>query len=187
MSTTTGAGRPRREEVGPAVLAITADLVSRHGLVGTTLDEIARRAGVAKTTVYRRWPSKGALAVDALAQVLGEPPVVTVPTEEGLHAAVSWLADRVRHPTVAALLSGLVAEAAHDAELRGRLRARIRDPFTSRLVRDWRLEADDVDRAFDIVVGALLHRRAMNGVITDLDDTIVTEVATRLVFGLRDG
>lgn len=176
-------GRPRRAGVDAAVLAATADLVAKRGLARTSLDEVAAQAGVAKTTLYRRWPSKGALAVDALAHVLGEAPAVTVPTDAGLREAVAWLASRVRHEAVADLLSGVVTEAAHDPELRRMLRERIRDPFTTRLTTDWQLGAEDVDRAFDIVIGALVHRHAMNGSISDTDIEVVTSVATRLVFG----
>lgn len=176
-------GRPRRAGISAAVLMATADLVSQQGVPRTTLDDIASRAGVAKTTLYRRWPSKGALAVDALAHVLGEVPVVAVPTDAGLREAVAWLVSRMRQAAVADLLSGVVAEAAHDPELRRLLRERIRDPFTTRLSTDWDLAPADVDRAFDIVVGSLVHRHAMNGEITDIDIEVVTSVATLLLFG----
>lgn len=185
MATTASSGRPRRAGVEDAVITATAELVASRGFAGTSLDEIAVRARVAKTTVYRRWPSKAALCVDALVQLLGEPPAVAVQHENGLRAAVSWLAERVRLPAVDALLVGLVAEAARDEDLRARLRARIREPFTSKLARDWQLPDDDVNLAFDIVVGALLHRRGMNGLITDHDASIISAVATDLIAASR--
>lgn len=178
-------GRPRRTGVSAAVLKATVDLVSRDGLVRTSLDEIAREAGVAKTTLYRRWPSKGALAIDALARELGEVPTVTVPNRQGLHKVVGWLAERVRDPGIDALLSGVVAEASHDPEARALLRSRIRDPFTESLEAQWGLPVEIVDRAFDIVVGTLLHRRAMNGEISDEDTDFVTSLVTGLVFADR--
>lgn len=64
------AGRPRRHGVEETVLAAAVALAGDEGYAGATVDAVAARAGVAKTTVYRRWPSKEALAVDALAAAL---------------------------------------------------------------------------------------------------------------------
>ena len=68
------AGRPRRQGVEETVLAAAVALAGDEGYAGATVDAVAARAGVAKTTVYRRWPSKEALAVDALAAALDLPP-----------------------------------------------------------------------------------------------------------------
>ena len=68
------AGRPRRHGVEETVLAAAVALAGDEGYAGATVDAVAARAGVAKTTVYRRWPSKEALAVDALAAALDLPP-----------------------------------------------------------------------------------------------------------------
>jgi AcrR family transcriptional regulator len=59
-------GRPRRAESDTAILDAARGLLreTRYGAI--TLDEIGRRAGVAKTTIYRRWPSKAALVADVV-------------------------------------------------------------------------------------------------------------------------
>jgi len=175
------AGRPRRAGVEDDALDATVALIADQGYARTSIDAIARRAGVAKTTLYRRWESKGDLAVDALASALGEPPVGER-GRSGLERAVGWLADRVRDPAVRLLLLGLVGEAGRDPDLRARLRARIREPFTSRLVAEWGRSPAAVDLAFDVVVGTLLHRVAMTGAVTRHDAATVTELATRLLF-----
>lgn len=63
MSTTAkrGRGRPRREGADEEILSIARTLLEEHGYRALTVDAVAERAGVAKTTIYRRWPSKGAL------------------------------------------------------------------------------------------------------------------------------
>jgi len=56
-----GRGRPRREGADEEILSIARTLLEEHGYRALTVDAVAERAGVAKTTIYRRWPSKGAL------------------------------------------------------------------------------------------------------------------------------
>ena len=56
----------RSERVRQAVLDATTDLVSEVGVERTTIDEIANRSGVAKTTIYRHFASKQALVVEAV-------------------------------------------------------------------------------------------------------------------------
>jgi AcrR family transcriptional regulator len=58
---TTRSERARRE-----VLAVAADLVMAVGVERLTIDEVANRSGVAKTTIYRHWPNKGALVTEAV-------------------------------------------------------------------------------------------------------------------------
>src|SRR6516162_10898962 len=48
-----------------AVLTVTLRLMFEEGIGGVSVDEVARRSGVAKTTIYRHWPSRSALLVDA--------------------------------------------------------------------------------------------------------------------------
>src|SRR4051812_17961042 len=59
-------GRPRSEEARRAVLAASAHLVERDGYGTLTMEGIARSAGVSKQTVYRWWPSKAAVVLEAL-------------------------------------------------------------------------------------------------------------------------
>lgn len=59
-------GRPRDAELDERILDATLDLLAERGFEHTTMDEVAQRAAVAKATVYRRYPSKDELAVDAV-------------------------------------------------------------------------------------------------------------------------
>lgn len=56
-----GRGRPRREGADEEILAVAREMLASGGYRELNVDAVAERAGVAKTTVYRRWPSKGAL------------------------------------------------------------------------------------------------------------------------------
>src|SRR5271169_1336324 len=60
-------GRPRSEHSRQAILRSTLHLLQRTSFPDLTIEAIAADAGVGKTTVYRWWPNKGALVVDAFA------------------------------------------------------------------------------------------------------------------------
>jgi AcrR family transcriptional regulator len=61
-----GRGRPRSDRAREAILDATLGELTDHGFLGLGIEAIAQRAGVAKTTIYRWWPDKVALALDAL-------------------------------------------------------------------------------------------------------------------------
>jgi AcrR family transcriptional regulator len=63
-------GRVRRSR--ERVLTTTFELLSESGVGGFTVDEVARRSGVAKTTIYRHWPTREALVIDACSQISAE-------------------------------------------------------------------------------------------------------------------
>lgn len=58
-------GRPRSESTRMAILEATAALMIEGGFSGTTMESIAGRAGVSKVTIYKWWPSRGSVAIDA--------------------------------------------------------------------------------------------------------------------------
>jgi len=62
-----GPGRPRDPAADRAVLRAALELFVEHGIEGASFDQIARRAGVARTTVYRRWSSREDLLAQAMA------------------------------------------------------------------------------------------------------------------------
>ncbi|KAB8194522.1 TetR family transcriptional regulator [Nonomuraea phyllanthi] len=60
------AGRPRSREADTAILAAALDLLIEHGAAQTSIEQVARRAGVTRATVYRRYAGKTELLVQAL-------------------------------------------------------------------------------------------------------------------------
>jgi AcrR family transcriptional regulator len=59
-------GRPRDPSVDQAILRAALELFIEHGIAGASIEKIAKQAGVAKTSIYRRWTSREALIVQAI-------------------------------------------------------------------------------------------------------------------------
>jgi AcrR family transcriptional regulator len=104
------------------VLAAARALVKRGGYSAATVDAIAARSGVAKTTIYRRWPNRATLIVDVLADLSAEEvpisdrdePLGALRTEMRL---IAGLSDGV----IGRLITALLAEAQDDSEVRSAL------------------------------------------------------------------
>ena len=107
------------------------ELLAERGLAAMSIEEVAARAGVGKTTIYRRWPSKGLLALDAfVASFREEQPQPDTGTLRGdmLAALHAWVRAVTQTP-MGPMLTGLIAEAQHDPELRGAWRDRVLEPL----------------------------------------------------------
>ena len=65
-TTSRGPGRPRSESIDAAILQATVDEVIERGFLATSMESIAARAGIAKTTLYRRWPNTTELCLAAM-------------------------------------------------------------------------------------------------------------------------
>src|SRR6266498_1706017 len=59
-------GRPRSEQARESILHAAAELLLKRGLDAVSMDAVAEHAGVSKATIYRWWPTKETLALDAL-------------------------------------------------------------------------------------------------------------------------
>ncbi|MGH3682005.1 MAG: TetR/AcrR family transcriptional regulator [Natronosporangium sp.] len=69
-------GRPRSARVDESIIRAVLDLlVEGHTVEALTIEAVAAKAGVGKATIYRRWPGKDALLVDAVRSLKGPPPV----------------------------------------------------------------------------------------------------------------
>src|SRR6516165_3536641 len=62
-------GRPRSEQADHAILSAALDLFAEHGPDSLCIEQVAAKAGVGKATIYRRWPGKEEMLLDALATV----------------------------------------------------------------------------------------------------------------------
>jgi len=65
-----GRGRRPADEVRADVLRAVGELLSQEGLTDFTIERVARLSGVSKTTIYKWWPSRGALALDGYFQAV---------------------------------------------------------------------------------------------------------------------
>jgi AcrR family transcriptional regulator len=150
---------------------VRAQLVE-HGYSGLTIEGVAARAGVAKSTVYRRWTTKADLVVDAVVDTLA--PVFAAPADASPEDLLRALIDALSLPEARSAFLAVISEAAVDPLVAERAQARLIGP--SRLLVD-RCSAKvattiDGDLLFDVIAGAVIHRVLIRG--QHGDDVFVT-------------
>ncbi|MGP3924849.1 TetR/AcrR family transcriptional regulator [Streptomyces sp. 8N616] len=179
----TRTGRPRSAEADRAILDATRAALVELGWGKLSMGDVAARAGVAKTTLYRRWANKNELVVDAVAVLFDE---LELPDLGGLQADVEGVVQQfaalLERPETKTALMAVVAESTRDEALRGRIRAAIVDR-QKRLVVMGRHRAQArgelppdapgaegeaaaaraVDLIFDVIAGAVVHRALVSG------------------------
>jgi AcrR family transcriptional regulator len=156
-------GRPRSESARRAILDAAKTLAVRDGYTAVTIKGIADAAGVGRQTVYRWWPTRGAVLLEALAEV-GAAHVLPPPTGDPRADLRRFLDDTfalAAEAPVANVLLGLTADAVADPELsaarRGYIagrRALLREAL-ERCGEDWPVP---VDTLVDMVFGAMWYR-----------------------------
>ena len=163
------AGRPRGEATDSAILQATIELLAEGGLRRTTIDAVAARAGVARATVYLRWPTRDALLAAAARQSLGQP---LYPLTGSLVPDLHTGAQRVRRALAQPLFKAIFPELARG--LLARSPATAYDeiaPNRKRLADEFRATAEaegyrtDIDPTlpFDLLVGATLNHLLATG------------------------
>ncbi|MFJ9037178.1 TetR/AcrR family transcriptional regulator [Streptomyces sp. NPDC102406] len=165
MPSTTPAKPPGRPRAGlnDTVFAATLSTVQRLGYARATVERIAAEAGVAKSTVYRRWPSKGELIVDCLLDAFGPAPLTGSGRAELLISTIHWIADKISEPGVGDAFAGVFSDAVSDPGLREILSTRLQDPYRLALQEALGEPEHRVLFFIDVVVGVLLHRMGMTG------------------------
>ncbi|MEU6061598.1 TetR/AcrR family transcriptional regulator [Streptomyces sp. NPDC047097] len=157
-----------RQDVTEAIRAAVFEELAAVGFARMSIEGIARRAGVGKTAVYRRWKSKLALVLDLITAVAAEG--MPVPDTGSLHgdvrAVLEVAAHALRHPLASQVVPDLLVEAARHPEIADTVRAVLLDGrrgVAARIVRAaverGELPADaDPDRVLDLVLGPLYWR-----------------------------
>ncbi|WP_103353579.1 TetR/AcrR family transcriptional regulator [Amycolatopsis sp. CA-128772] len=169
-------GRPRAG-VDAAVFAATLRTVDELGYARATVERIAAAAGVAKTTIYRRWPSKGELIVDVLLAAFGPAPLVGGSRAEILTSVIRWAAAKIAEPGVGDAFAGVFSDAVSDPVLRVVLSSRLQDPYRLALQDALGEPEQRVLFFVDVVVGSLLHRMGMTGEpMVDADVTALVDM-----------
>jgi AcrR family transcriptional regulator len=159
-------GRPRDEQIDSQVVAAVLDTLRASGYGSVTIDGIARSVGVARTSLYRRWPSKRHLVAYAVISELGENPAPdTGSLRKDLEGVVLTLWTAFRGPLGNAL-GGLVGEMAQDAELAALIRQEVLGPrrqsmraaFDRALARSEIRSGLDVELVLDMLTGPFYYR-----------------------------
>jgi AcrR family transcriptional regulator len=180
-------GRPRSAEADRAILQAFLTQLIQEGFAALRLEHVAARARVAKATIYRRWPSKEALALDLLMQLAA--PHISIEdvgdTRAELLAAVTnalrAVTDTPFGPVIRALLSQIAINPALGDPFRASVVQGRRDEVARVIARgisrgDLRTDAD-VDVATELLVGPVYFRLMFGGELSqDFAERVVESV-----------
>jgi AcrR family transcriptional regulator len=172
---------PRSERARRAILAAAADLLEESGFRAMTIDAVVARAHASKATLYRHWPTKAALAMDALmaeidpASPFPDTGSVVQDIRQSVHATVALFT----RPRIRQILLGVLVQLPGDHELRAAYRERYVEPrrrqgelALRRGIERGELRPDlDAEVLFDEIYGAIYFRLLIAG--AGLDRTFV--------------
>lgn len=162
-----GAVRPRGSKATESILRATLEIGEELGFDVLTVEKISARTGIAKTTIYRRWPNVSAMIIDAvLSKVTEDAPIVEKSNlRETFSAAMKLLVLLYRGPHGPTLRT-LIGRAQNDESLRLAIETRWVEPrrkvareILRRGIRCGELRPDlDPDVILDALYGAIYHR-----------------------------
>ncbi len=187
---TTGAGRPRSEEAHQAILDATMALLVESGFSALTVEGVATRAGVGKATIYRRWPSKVHLVIEAFSRLPALEDVDTGVLTDDLETMLRDYVGILNDTPLAAAVPSLAGERAHNPEL-----SKLFDPLVKarrqpiiraleRGVKRGELRKDvDLDLAADLIFGPIVMRVFFAG--ARVNPRIVRPVIDAVLHGIN--
>ena len=164
-------GRPRSERADRAIIDAALSLFAEHGVEGLCIEEVAARAGVGKATIYRRWPGKEELLVDALAALKTPLPELRGESaRDDLVALLDAMAADYADPRRARSFALLLGEGAKFPRLIARYMETVVEPrreviraVLRRGVATGELRPDtDIEAALFMLTGAMLSRGRHN-------------------------
>jgi AcrR family transcriptional regulator len=188
----TRGGRPRSERIHQAILKTAIDLVLEIGFRAVSIESIAAKTGVGKTTIYRRWPNKAAVIMEAFMQRVGSETLFpSAPTAiESIRLQMRSMA-KVFRGKDGALVKALVAEAQLCPEFAIIFRDRWTLPrrklalgILKEAVRGGELRPNlDLEATIDLLYAPLYYRLQM--VTGPLSDTYIDIIFEHTIIGLR--
>ena len=183
-------GRPRDPGLDVAIRRATLDLLADVGYAALTMEAVASAAGVGKATLYRRWPGKEQLVVDALATLADpvEPPAGASAREQLV--ALLETQQRRSESLVGRILPRLLSAAVESPELLARYREQVVEPRRARFravlaaaVEEGDVRPDvDLDHATDLLVGPVAYRNLLR-----TDPPVAPDFARRVVDDVLSG
>lgn len=165
-------GRPRDPEVDAAILRAAFDLFLERGVEGTSMEQVAKRAGVGKLTVYRRWRSKEDLLARAIELIVDgrdwtwEADLTTTTPAEIIERNLPVAAETTANPRFRALVARVYGSSVSHPALLATYwrhyilpRRRSTAAFVEKAIQDGTIPADtDVDVLIDMMAGAITYR-----------------------------
>ena len=173
MSTPNSRGRPRDPDVEARIAEAVSGLLASEGYAATTIEKVARRSGIGRPTIYRRYTDRHAMVVSVVEQLIerhGPPPDHLEDPEANvlnhLNSTVALLvgspigpifravlSELPNHPELAALVGQL------GQSRRRRLQAAVRHAVAAQVLRP----GSELEPAIDALVGAIYFRFLMTG------------------------
>jgi AcrR family transcriptional regulator len=185
-------GRPRSERARNAIIGAATELLLTRGLDAVSMDEIAEHAGVSKATIYRWWPTKETLALDALYHEWATDAHRAHPRDTGtlrgdLLALLRPWVRRIRARPYVNIAVALIAAANTDPEFAEQYHSRFvgprREPARAvfrRAIERGEVRPDvNIELALDLLYGPLYHRLLHTH--APLNDRFVSEVVEATV------
>lgn len=177
----------RVERSRHTVLTTAFELLSEGGVASFTVDEVARRSGVAKTTIYRHWPTREALVIDACSRMIAEQ---ETPDTGSLEGDVTTILMEIAHllPTAnwSFVLPSIVDTAERNpefAEIHSRIQrghaAPLREVLQNAVSRGELSEHADVSTIVAALLGPLFYRRWFSR--EPIDDQFVRAIIKRVL------
>ena len=185
-------GRPRSGGVDQAVMSAALDLVSDGGFRAVTIEAIAAKCGVAKTTIYRRWPNRAAVVMDAFMARVGDEALFSPddPFVEGVRRQMRAMAKAFRGED-GELVKALLAEAQFDPELARAFRERWTIPRREMTLAHFRAGVEqgairrdaDLETTIDLLYAPVYYRLQMG--TGPLSNAYVDALFDHVMQGLR--
>jgi AcrR family transcriptional regulator len=152
--------RPRSEEARRKALAAAIDLIVERGVGNLSIEEVAARSGVAKTTIYRHWPERASLIIDTVRSTFSH---VTTPDTGSLRGDLeTYFGEMVRadlNGKVGQLTPSLLDAAARDPEINSlmdRLSLERQQPLMTMISRAQERGELPADLDREVVVGTVI-------------------------------
>lgn len=159
-----------------------------------SIEAVARRANVGKTAVYRRWSSKLEMVVEIVSRVASQK--LILPDMGSLQGDLDFfmrlVATALQHPLASQIVPDLLAEAARNPAIAKTLHRALRDNqrdvtmlLIGRAIKRGEVpESTDPEMAFDLIVGPIYWRLAINR--TPTDGAYLSQLATAVVVFLKN-
>lgn len=172
MTAARGRGRPRDPETDASILRAALELFVERGVEGASMEQIAKRAGVGKLTVYRRWSTKEELIAQAVEQSVGAEltpspaEVEALSPQEIIERALPAAAEMAASPAFRAMTARMMGSAASHPELMAIYwkhhilpRRELAAAMLRRAQKDGAVAADaDLNVLIDMMAGAVTWR-----------------------------
>lgn len=190
-ATAASGGRPRSPQIQQAILNAAVELVLEIGFKSLTIDAIAAKAGVGRMTIYRRWPNKAAIVMEAFVARV-DPGTLFLSAKsyaESIRLQMRTMAKAFRGKD-GALIRALLAEAQFDPELATALRERWTMPRRRMAIayfeegkrkRVFRPDADP-NAIIDVLYAPIYYRLQMG--TGPLSDAYIDEIFEHAMKGL---